>query len=182
MDCFTHSVPTPIETGFEAHRQSFRPHSCSITVCGLPKVSLGYPDPQSDGKEHPAVTWAAGTHHSQHSAQGLHQQRLPMPRGCQGVLPPKPTAQSTCNTPSSASCHPPCHRAATSGLGVPVPRLQINLIRAGREQSRAGQQELASCVSLQCVYLYPNPDAASLCKGTERVQAGLSVQPRVTSV
>lgn len=43
----------------------------------------------------------------------------------------------------------------------------------------AGQHELRVIPVRVFISL---PDAASLCKGTERVQAGLSVQRRVTSV
>lgn len=141
LDCLTRSVPTPIETGFEAHRVSSQAaalllhHSVWVT---LGPTSPSCPTSPSARTEHPAGTWAAGTPHSPHAAPRL-RTRKGFPRtGAAGItagglLPPKPPAQHMRHpspAPATAaarrqrgscppaSCHPP-QRRCCQGLWVP---------------------------------------------------------------
>lgn len=94
-------------------------------------------------------------------------------------LPPPATDPS--HAPPVPPAPPPCPRPPPQALWAPPRGPQPRLNRAAREQGGASWgASVLRVISLRVFISFP--DAASLCKGTERVQSGLSVQRHVTSV
>lgn len=187
------------------HRREFQakqPHRVWVTL-GAPAAPQLHTHLAQDGTS-PSVrgsgrstregaSRAAGSPAQPGLSSGIAPAKAPHAQGLQeslpgGSYPPNPRL-SACPSSSSSSSVVSARRPPTGILPptalwvlrchpwVPLPRLQINPNRAA--ESRAARAALR--VVPRRVFI-SFPDAASLCSGAERVQAGLSVQPRVTSV